>query len=435
MKITIGIHHFPPRYTAGAEMQAYRTAAGLAARGHEIQVYCVEHIDRGAPAGGLAVEDTEFDGIPVRRMSLDLRGAGSFDPSGYDNPVFGEAIAEGLLRSGADIYHQIGGYLLTGNPLIHARRLKVPTVLTLVDFWYLCPRTHFQRSNGELSSLPIDPVRCVRCLKEESRRYRIPGAIAPGFMKSFWALHKREISWMQTRNDLLMRVLSQVDAIISPSKFLQQVHIQAGVDPMNIRHIRQGIASDGKPVAEPKSEKRDVLALGFMGQISSHKGVHVLIDAVGRMPRVPVTVDIFGDEKRDKRYFESLRRKATGDKRVAFRGHFSGSESLSNVLSSIDVLVVPSINYENSPNVILEAFAHGVPVVASRLGGMQELVQHERNGLLFEYGNSTELAVQLQRLVKEPGLLGRLRKGVGTVDSVEQEISTLENTYRALEGI
>jgi glycosyltransferase involved in cell wall biosynthesis len=95
-------------------------------------------------------------------------------------------------------------------------------------------------------------------------------------------------------------------------------------------------------------------------------------------------------------------------------------------------LVVPSLWYENSPNVILEAFAHGTPVIASNHGGLSELVQDGRNGLLFPPGDAASLGRQLQQLLDEPDLLPRLRLGIPPVRSMAEELDALEELYRSV---
>ena len=87
--------------------------------------------------------------------------------------------------------------------------------------------------------------------------------------------------------------------------------------------------------------------------------------------------------------------------------------------------------YENSPNAVLEAFAHRTPVVASNLGGMAELVRNGGNGLLFTPGDAEDLARQLRRLLDKSDLLSTLRAGIGPVKSVAQEMDELEEIYRS----
>jgi glycosyltransferase involved in cell wall biosynthesis len=71
-------------------------------------------------------------------------------------------------------------------------------------------------------------------------------------------------------------------------------------------------------------------------------------------------------------------------------------------------------------------------VVATDLGGMSEFVKHEENGLLFELENVEDLARQLRRLGEEPGLLERLRAGIGPVKTVEENVDELEELYSTL---
>jgi glycosyltransferase involved in cell wall biosynthesis len=143
------------------------------------------------------------------------------------------------------------------------------------------------------------------------------------------------------------------------------------------------------------------------------------------------TLDIYGNLERFKPFVEDLRALAGGDGRIDFAGPFA-REEVGNVLSGMDVLVVPSRWYENGPGVIFEAFAAGIPVVATNLGGMSEFVRHERDGLLFGLEDHGGLARQLRRLVEEPGLLERLRAGIEPVKTVQENVDELEVMYGGL---
>jgi glycosyltransferase involved in cell wall biosynthesis len=99
-------------------------------------------------------------------------------------------------------------------------------------------------------------------------------------------------------------------------------------------------------------------------------------------------------------------------------------------LGALDVLVVPSIWAENSPLVIHEAFLAGVPVIASDIGGIPELVTHEVNGLLFPVGDVDALARALQRVAGDRGLLQKLRDGIPPVRSIETDVQELRAMYQ-----
>jgi glycosyltransferase involved in cell wall biosynthesis len=140
---------------------------------------------------------------------------------------------------------------------------------------------------------------------------------------------------------------------------------------------------------------------------------------------------IHGNLERFKHYMKQLRELAAGDERISFAGPFR-RDRVGEVLYGTDVLVVPSRWYENAPVVIYEAFAAKTPVVATDLGGMSEVVEHEKNGLLFELDSAEDLARQLRRLYEEQGLLERLRSGIGHVKTVEENLAELEELYASL---
>lgn len=427
MKILIAVHHFPPCYKGGAQWRAHRTAAALQARGHSVRAICVERIDAG-PQRGVAWEDEVFDGVPVRRLSFNLAAAPDPFVWEYDNAWIGDHLRALLADERPDVFHLISGYLMSGRTLHVASDLGLPTVVTLTDFWFLCRRISLLRSDGRVSTLPVNPAACARCLGEEQRRYRWPGRIAPGLMDIFWRTQTAQTRRVEARLAFLRDALNRATVIISPSEFLRAVFVEAGVDPERIIYMRQGRDFPGLAPETLEKTPASVLRVGYLGQIAYHKGVHILFEAARRLPGAPISVRAFGDPTQFPDYTARLRRLARQDQRLRLEGAFSGPE-VSRVLRELDVIVMPSLWYENSPNVILEAFAHRTPVVASNWGGMAELVRHGENGLLFTPGDAEGLAGALRRLLDEPQLLPALRAGIGPVKRLGEEIDELEAIY------
>jgi glycosyltransferase involved in cell wall biosynthesis len=102
------------------------------------------------------------------------------------------------------------------------------------------------------------------------------------------------------------------------------------------------------------------------------------------------------------------------------------------MLAQIDVLVVPSIWYETFAFVISEAFAAGVPVVASRLGPMADRVRHEVDGLLVKPNDVPALRHALQRLCHNPELLDKLRSGIEPVKTFDDFALEIEALYQSV---
>jgi len=432
MKIVIAVHHFPPHYTSGAELEAYRTAAWLRDHDHNVHTACVEAID-ASDGHGLTFEDDTYDGLPVRRLSFNLAAAPDPFRWTYDNPWIGQHLRGYLAELAPDLLHLTSGYLMSGSALRAAMDLQIPTVVTLTDFWFLCPRLTLLRTNGQLCAPPLDAVTCARCLGEGKRRYRIAGRIAPALMSAFWGRRRGRVAQIQARMDFLQETFNRVDAIISRSQFLRNLFIEAGVAPERIVFSRQGRDFPNLMLALLEKTPAAHLRIGYMGQIAPHKGVHTLFEAVRQLPGATLEVKAYGDATRFPDYTRHLRQMARQDSRLRLAGVYDRTE-VSRVLQGLDVIVVPSVWYENTPTVILEAFAHRTPVIASDLGGMAELVRDGENGLLFAPGDADDLARQLQRLLDDPRVLPALRAGIGPVKSVAQEMDELEEIYRVVAG-
>lgn len=109
-------------------------------------------------------------------------------------------------------------------------------------------------------------------------------------------------------------------------------------------------------------------------------------------------------------------------------GEFNHQE-VANIFKEIDVLVAPSIWQENSPLVIQEAFLSKTPVIASRIGGIPELIKDKENGLLFEPGNPDDLYDKMNILINDPHLIKRLKDGIIPPKSIQENALEIEELY------
>jgi glycosyltransferase involved in cell wall biosynthesis len=223
-------------------------------------------------------------------------------------------------------------------------------------------------------------------------------------------------------------VFDDVDAVVAPSASMAAEYEALGVDSAKLRTSDYGFRA--RATRPPRATHGGPLQLGFVGTPVWHKGLHVLIEALRLLPADSCSLTVYGDTSIFPDYIARLRERTHGLP-AAFAGSFPREEA-DAVYHAFDVLVVPSIWLENSPLVVHEAFMAGVPVVASRIGGLPGLVHHEQNGLLFEVGNPMELAAALRRLLEEPALLQRLRSAQTAVKSIEQDADEWDAVYAAL---
>ncbi len=180
------------------------------------------------------------------------------------------------------------------------------------------------------------------------------------------------------------------DLVIFPSRYLKDVYDAHKFFPKSERMVMQNPAPN---YAENKRKGRSggPLKLLFVGQLGKHKGLAFLLDALKRFTGdVRLYVAGAGPMKSE---VETM---AAQDKRIVFLG-YTPPEELANVFSVVDALIVPSLCYENSPTVIYESLMAGVPVIASQIGGVGELLCEGETGMLFTPGNEEDL----KRVVQE----------------------------------
>ncbi|MGD9904539.1 MAG: glycosyltransferase [Vicinamibacterales bacterium] len=431
MRVLIAAHGYPPTHAHGAERRAERTARALIELGHDVEVLAVERVD----SARLFRDTSRQDGVPVHRLYYDVT-PGDRWRNLYDHPFVGEACREVIRSRPFDVVHVISGYLLGRQVVDAAKAYDARVVITLTEFWFLCARLNLLRRTGAICTGP-GAEKCARCLAEERRRFRLPAQYAPQVADALWAMggwlpsRRAAVAATSRRIEVLSDALACADLIISPSQFLIDLFRRNGADVTKFRHMRQGV--QGPPPSAPAPVDGATLRLGYVGQMKEHKGVDLAVTAVARLvgEGLPVTLDVWGDESDDPAYARRLH--LVGDRVTAIRwlGR-TPEDSPWTALSSIDVLVVPSRWYENSPNVILEAFAMGVAVVATNLGGMAELVADGANGLLFPLNDVDGLCGILRGLVRDRSLLGRCRTRPSAVRSIADEVRDLADAYVGL---
>ena len=443
MKIALITHHFPPNYNAGAEQYAYRIAQGFRWRGHTVEVVCIESITDGSLTP-TCTTDT-YEDLSVHRLRFDIRQAPNQFEWSFRNPELGHWVKRFLRRIRPDVVHINGGYLLGGTVAEAAFGLSTPTVLTLHDYWFMCPFISLLRMDGVICEGPVPPARCVWCLLSEKRRYRLPDIqFYSRLGDAFVRLNRSEtlakmmgvtpiIELVAERRSYLKRILEGFDLVISPSRFLIQKVEEYGFQPRRVVYLPFGLDKTHLSSPEPSPPLSTKLRIGYLGQFAPHKGVHLLLTAFQKLVKHHGSCELFlhGNISNGSPYVRDLLRIGQNDPAITFTGPYPNS-NVGQVLNGLDVIVVPSLWYENRPTVIVEAHATQTPVVAVRLGGMAELIQHNENGLLFEVGSVEDLREQLQRLLDEPMLLSQLRNGIQPVPTIEEETAKLVSLYESL---
>jgi glycosyltransferase involved in cell wall biosynthesis len=414
MNILQVVHRFLPDL-AGTEVYTLNLTQALA-RSHNVLVYYRDHASR--VPGFQAVDDT-VAGLPVRRVSLNLTGLKRNRYrqfiSSYHNPEIERDFAQTLDRFQPDIVHFQHLMYLSARLVEIVRWRNIPVVITLHDFWFKCNNALLLRYTGEICHDNEDFRACADCATGQRRR--------PEVMR--WLMARI----LRGRDRLLRRALDQAQEVIAPSHFLKDQFVRDGYLPAEaIRVIENGIDTAGVLLHRARTEG-EAVKFAYIGSIAPHKGVHILVEAFSQVQGLAY-LDIYGDLEANPSYVAELRQKMTHSA-ISLRGPLA-RQDIWRVLSEIDILVTPSLWYENSPVIIREAFAAAVPVIGSDLGGVAEKIQEGANGLLFPRGDSQALRMTLQMVVDEPGQIERMRRQVGPVMSAAENTRQIEALYTAL---
>lgn len=441
MKIILTVHQFLPAFYAGTEILTYETAKELKRRGHHVEIWT------GFPADRLSASDRpitnyEYDGLLVHVYNHNhqipaLRQSGI--RSEYDNPLFAKYFREYVRKVKPDIVHFFHLLRLSSSPIEVCLENGIPTAFTPTDFWIICVNSQLRLPDNQLCRGPDDlSLNCIYHVASQSRIWRYARKL-PSRLLALFIWGSRHPWWPDKRYSPLLRDLSDrkvilgqrmnaLNRVIAPTRFMRDILIENGMMPDRVCHIPYGLNLESFQKSSPK-QRESRLRVGFIGTLSEHKGAHVLLEAVKLLPiEFPISVKVYGKLDDYPEYVARLRGMNDNDRRVEFCGHFDKNE-IGRVFSMLDVLVVPSIWYENTPLVIYAAHASGTPVIASNLGGMSEVVHHEKNGLLFEKGDCRGLCVLLERVVQDGSLLQRLAGNITHPKSIQEYVDELEGVY------
>jgi glycosyltransferase involved in cell wall biosynthesis len=343
--------HNAYQHRGGEDSVVADEIALLRARGHAVETYARSN-DEIAGMSRLALAGQT---LWSRRTTRDLAGAiGHFRP---------------------DVIHVHNTFPLVSPSLYWgAERAGVPVVQTLHNFRLLCPQAMLLRE-GRVCEDCLGRLPWRGVLRACYRDSVAQSAALTGML----SLHRALGTWQH-----------KVARYIALNEFCRRKFIEGGLPG-------ERIAVKPNFVDLPAPEDRPRGGALFVGRLSSEKGIRVLADAAEQVPELDISVIGRGPE-------EGL---LQGLPSVRCHG-FRDAHGVRIAMAQAAFLVMPSIWYENFPRTLVEAFAAGLPVVASRLGALADLVRDGETGLLFEPGDAADLAAKLRWAAVHPAETARM---------------------------
>lgn len=443
MKIILTCHQFFPDYGSGTEVLVYSVAKELQQKGHHVIVFCASPTKTNT-TDECRFDTYHFDGIKVIRFWY------SFTPMGkqknvmvleYDNQFVANYFRNVLAAEQPDIIHFFHFGRITSSLIPECTVKNIPCFFTPTDFWITCPLNQLLLTNGKLCSGPqFDSANCIKHLaiiKSPSLGVilnKIPNLMFKYLIQWLsYILGKKNplvqmIFAVTKRPEMLISRINNLNALFVPNHFMANILAKNGVFRTLMHYSPYGINLNfNQPQREPHAE--NYLRIGFIGTLSPNKGVHFLIKAARLLPDLMIEIKIYGDITLYPDYASTVMRLIGDDPRIKICGTFNNAD-IGMVFSGIDVLIVPSIWYENTPLVIYSAQSCGCPVIASNIGSIPEVIVHGENGLLFPPGQVNKLAKAIALLSNDRQLLKKLSDAAMHPRSISNYVSELLLHYQ-----
>ncbi len=271
-----------------------------------------------------------------------------------------------------NIYHQLSPSLITA-----AARLGVPMIQTLHDYKLVCPG-YLLMTGGKI---------CERCSGKNYFNAVRYNCLMNSKAASF-------VGYLEASLHDYLKTYEKIDYFLCPSAFLKRKVGEFGIPEEKLIHIPYFLPLEEYQPAYAKSDY-----FIYLGRLSREKGIMTLLKALKHREGARLRCVILGEGPLESK----LKRQAAAWEleNVEFSGYLQG-DVLQGLIRDAAFTVVPSEWYENLPFAVLESFALGTPVVGSEIGGIPEMVVHERTGLTYTAGNARDLAAALDWMESHP---------------------------------
>ena len=436
MKILIVVHDFLPNYYSGTEVLTFELAKEMDKKNDVLLFFSEPLSEKKDKEKGI------FKGLKYIKINKDITKNIGIEET-YNDKRTEKAFFETLDDFKPDIVHLHHLMHLSINLIDICKKRKIPCIYSLHDFWAIC-YNHKKLKYDDSLCKKQEINECLKCffstedslekIKRNSKDNRLIGFlikfnITRFFLKSI--IERKVKKDLKERYRIFRREFNRLDMIISPSRFLADEYIKSGIRK-NVIHVSDDGIND-KYFKNFKKNKSKKLRFAFIGTLIPAKGCHVLIEAFNNIKEKDIELQIYGthgNSKEEKKYYEKLI-KDIKNKNIRLCGTFS-SDNIADIFKDIDILIVPSIWYENGPLVIKNALLSKTPVIASDLGGMSYLIRHKENGLLFKPNDPKDLYEKLMIILKNQELIRKLEKNIRKPKSIKENAEELIKIFRRI---
>lgn len=366
----------------GTERYLFNLTDVLESKGHSVIPFAMQHeSNRETPYSNYFVSKVDLSIDRRKGLRDDMKAVGrilySFEAKRRLRSLIEDASPD--IAHVRNVYHQLSPSVLSV-----LKKMGIPSVLTVADYKMICPN-YDMFYNGKV---------CEAC--KEGQFYH---AVMKRCVRNSFAASALLAIESTLHRFVLDSYKKNIDLFIAPSRFVRHKFVESGFPKDRIVHLAH-FCDSSKWVPSYDSDNY----LVYFGRVDHRKGLVTLINAVRRLPTKLVIVGDGPEKANLEKYIA-----AEAISNVSLVGYKSGEE-LQFIIRRAMFSVLPSEWNEPFGHTILESFASGKPVIASKIGGIPELIREGENGHLFEPGNVGELASKISDYIANPDKVKEMGK-------------------------
>jgi glycosyltransferase involved in cell wall biosynthesis len=376
---------------SGSERYLFNVSSMLESHGHEIIPFAMKHEkNMNTKYSKYFVDNIDYNKVVTEKINKKI-------VAGFKTIYSLEAknkLLKLLEKENPDIahIHKISN-TLTPSILYALKKKAIPTVMTLHDYRIICPNYCLYDPNI--------PGVCEAC-----KSHGYINALTKKCQKSSY-LAGLNIALESYLYHIMATYVNTIDFFISPSKFVMNKVVEFGIPKERVVFIPHFVRIDEYT---PNYVDSDYIL--YFGRVEKHKGVKTLIDAIKKINDIKLYIVGEGAYKEELENYLKIK----GIKNVILFG-FVAEDKLTNIIKDCLFTIVPSEWYEPFGFTVLESFSSGKPVIGANIGGISELIENRRNGILFRSGDSNELENKIRYLLNNKDLVLKMGKNArGTVE-------------------
>jgi glycosyltransferase involved in cell wall biosynthesis len=345
---------------------------------------------------------------------------------------------------------------------------KIKLVITVHEYWWLCPHRVMVDFNNKICAGPNDIKKCSFCVSKTRNKNTVEKELFINKFKNDFPILTKELLKLRPKqkiedreavlsfndlnhenfddgnlqNDLKRRLekmiiaLNKADIVIGVSQDVKRHLTKYGVksDKIKVQHIGSTIAENN--IAHTKKVVKDKIVFGFIGGVGYYKGVHQLVEAFSKLQeelKHKAYLKIYG--KYDENYLQAIENNfiitEEDKKRITFFGKFTPKD-IPQITNEVDINVLPSLCADTAPQTIFESFSNGLSIIAPNVGGFPDFITDGKNGLIYEKASVKGLSECLAQIIQNPELISEFNRNIPKCKTMKENVDELLELYASV---